>query len=207
AADLADLLIDLLGVGEVDEEENRESKGNVHRRAGGDDDDPLPDRLSVVGAVLVLRRHLLLRVHAGDFHVAAKWDRFDPVLGFTPFERPQGRPEEEEEALDPHPGRLRGDVVPTLVEDDQQREAEEDVEPVHAGINPRTWSSLRRRASVSVAKRSSKWVMGRAGISSNTRSITAGMPVNGICPSRKAATATSSAALSTQGAVPPAAPA
>ena len=73
----ADRLVGLLGA-----ERSRRRRGS--RRRGrcsppgpaAIDDDPLPDRLPVVGAVLVLRRHLLLRVHAGDFHVAAERDRF-----------------------------------------------------------------------------------------------------------------------------------
>ena len=89
--------------------------------------------------MLDLRGNLLLRVHAGDLHVAAERDRFDPVLGLAALERPDRRPEEEEEALDPHPRRLGGDEVAGLVEDDQQAEADEDEEPAHAGVNPRTW--------------------------------------------------------------------
>ncbi len=174
---------------------------------GRGDDDPLPDLLAGDRRGALPRRHLFLRVHAVDFHVAAERDRFDPVLGLAAFERPDGRAEEEEEAFDPHAGRLGGDEVARLVEDDQRAEAEEDVDPTHAGASSLTPAAARSRASASVAKRSSKWVTGRAGISSSVRSITAAMPVNGIRPSRKAATATSSAALRTVGAVPPAAPA
>ena len=121
---------------EVDAEEDQEGEDDVHGGAGADHDDPLPDRLAVVGTVGDLRRNLLLRIHAGDFHVAAERDRFDPVLGLAALERPDRRAEEEEEALDPHPGRLGGDVVAGLVEHDQQAEADEDVDPVHACASP-----------------------------------------------------------------------
>ena len=153
---------------EEDEEQDRQGDRDVHRRPGADHDDPLPDRLVVVGAGRDLGRKLLLGVHPGDFHEAARGDRPDPVLGLAPFERDQLRREEEEEALDPHPGRLGGEEVPGLVEDDQRREAEEDQDPVHTAANPAICSSVRRRASSSMAKRSSKWVTGRAGISSRT---------------------------------------
>jgi hypothetical protein len=138
-----------LAVDPVDAEEDRESEDDVHRRASRDDDDPLPDRLAEVGVGFVLRRHVLLRIHPGDFHVAADRDRFHPVLGFAPLDRPNRRPEEKEEALDPHARRLGGEEVTRLVEDDQQAEPDEDPEPAHAGINPRICSSLRSRASAS----------------------------------------------------------
>src|SRR4029077_13453526 len=151
----------------------------------------------VVGAVLFPRRHLFLRVHPVDLHVAAERNAFDPVLGLAALERPEGRAEEEEKAFDPHPGRLGGDEVARLVEQDQGAEAEEDVDPAHAEVSARAAPAARSRASASVAKRSSKWATGAAGISSRQRSTTAAIPVKGMRPSRKAATATSSAALRT----------
>ena len=186
-----------------DDEEDREGEDDVDRRAGADHDDPLPDRLFVVAAVLFPRRQLVVGVHAADLHVAARGDRGDPVLGLAPFDRPDLRPEEEEEPLDPHPGRLGGEEVPRLVEDDQQREAEEDAEPVHACASPldllfgaAAGLGVDLEELLEVGQR-------RAGISSRTRSIASAIAAKPIRPSRKAATATSSAALSTQGAVPP----
>src|SRR6185436_2191182 len=157
--------------------------------------------------MLLPRRQLVFGVHAADLHVAPRRDRGDPVLGLASFDRDELRSEEEEKLLDPHPCRLCGEEVSGLVEDDQQREAEEDQHPVHTFANPPTASSVRARASASTSKRSSKWVGCTAGIAASTRSIASGMAANPILPSRKAATATSSAALSTQGAVPPARPA
>ena len=67
---------------DVDHEQD-EPDQQVHRRPGHDHDDPLPDRLPVVGARADLVRQLLGRVHAGDLHVAAGGDRADRVLGLA----------------------------------------------------------------------------------------------------------------------------
>src|SRR5204862_8243372 len=114
--------------------------------------------LFVVAAMLLSGRQLGFGMHAADLHVAARRDRGDPVLGLAPFDRDELRPEEEEEALHPHPGRLGGEEVPRLVQDYQRREAKEDQQPVHILANPPTSSSVRLRASASTLKRSSKWV-------------------------------------------------
>ena len=127
----------LLGaVGPVDAGQQRERDEDVDRRPGADHDDPLPDGLAVVGAVLDLRRDLLRRVHAGDLHVAAERDRADRVLRLAaPRLRPQRR-EEQREALDAHPDRLGGREVAELVQHDQGREAQERQDPAHAASAP-----------------------------------------------------------------------
>ena len=139
----------LLGaVGPVDAGQQRERDEDVDRRPGADHDDPLPDGLAVVGAVLDLRRDLLRRVHAGDLHVAAERDRADRVLRLAaPRLRPQRR-EEQREALDAHPDRLGGREVAELVQHDQGREAQERQQPAHAASAP-TSSAATARASPS----------------------------------------------------------
>ena len=113
-------------------EQDHEGDHEVHERARGDHHDPLPHGLVAVGARGDLGIELLLRVHARDPHVAAERDRADPVLGLAALDAPELRREEEEEALDPHPDRLRGGEVARLVEDDQHGEAEEGEDPAHA---------------------------------------------------------------------------
>ena len=60
--------------------QDQERHEDVHRRPGGDHDDPLPHQLAVVGAGLDLGIELLVEVHPDDSHVAAE-DRPDAVLG------------------------------------------------------------------------------------------------------------------------------
>ena len=137
---------------EREREQDQEGDQHVHRRPRGDHDDPLPDRLVVVGARGDVRRKLLLRVHAGDLHEPAEWDRSDPVLGLAHLlADDQGR-EEEREALDPHARPLGHDEVPELVQDDERREARERQKPAHAVTARRSTRPVaRRRASASAS--------------------------------------------------------
>ena len=108
----------------------RNATSDVHRRPGGDDDDALPHRLAcsrrgarrsggISSAGFIPR----------DLHVAAERDRPDGVLGLAALDLADQRREEQREALDAHPDRLGGGEVAELVEDDQQREADEGEEP------------------------------------------------------------------------------
>src|SRR5206468_2017884 len=115
------------------------------------------------------------------------------VFGFPPLDAPQLRREEEEEALHAHPGHLRDDEVPALVQHDQRREPRDDQKPGHATARPSIKPRACSRAASSISKSSSKRRTGPPGIASRVRSITSGMPVKGIRLARKASTATSSA--------------
>jgi hypothetical protein len=125
------------------EEEQHQRDHEVHRRARGDHHDPLPDRLRVVGAVAHVLRQVVVRVHAGDLHVAPERDHAERVLGLAPGLAPDERREEEREALRAHADRLGRGEVPGLVEHDQQREADEGEDPAHA----RTPAAASRAAS------------------------------------------------------------
>src|SRR5215218_724519 len=75
--------------------------------------------LEEVGVVLV-------RAHAGDLAEAPEGQGLDAVLGLAAAERPDGRPEAEEEALDLHPEELGGGEVPALVQEDGQHQSEDE---------------------------------------------------------------------------------
>ncbi len=98
---------------------------DVDRRTGADHEDPLPHRLVVVGARPDAVGHLLVRVHAGDLHVATQRDRPDPVLRLAAPELDQHRSEEQREPLHAHADGLRSREVAGLVQDDQRGKAEE----------------------------------------------------------------------------------
>src|SRR3954452_12655053 len=180
-----------------------EGDEEVHRRPRRDYDDALPGWLVEVGARRDLRRELLVGAHPGDLHVAAEWDRPDGVLGLAAAELGQQRREEEREALDAHPGGLGRGEVPELVQDDERGEAEEGEQP--AQVRTAISSDPTVRASRSASYSDSKARTGPPGRRSSAVSMTAGMPRKSSRPLRKAWTATSLAALSTHGAVPPAA--
>src|SRR5205823_813275 len=114
---------------------------------------------------------------------------------------------EQEELLHSHPGRLRGDEVTGLVDDDQDGEAGNYQQPAQATPTSSTRLVESRRASLSAANSCSKWVTGSAGSASSALATTSAIAVNEIRSERKASTATSSAAFNTHGAVPPASPA
>ena len=115
------------------------------------------------------------------------------------------RREEEREALDAHADGLGGGEVAELVQDDQRGEAGEGEEPAHQRSARRP---ARRPARARVAVGLEERLEGahrpaghRAAASPRSPSA---MPVNASRPSRNACTATSLAALSMHGAVPPA---
>ncbi len=190
-------------VGHRDGGEDRERQHDVHERPGGDHHDPLPRRLAVIGAVGVLRRDLLARIHAADLHVAAERDRPDRVLGLALLHAREQRREEQREALDPHPDGLRRREMAELVQDHQRGEPAKRIHPAHYACTSSISSEASWRASESVTYSASKSCTRWLPSSSSTPSITAGMPVNFSRPLRKAWTATSLAALSAHGAVPP----
>ena len=148
--------VDGLGLADVADRpvqphQDHERQEDVDRGAGGDDHQPLPHRLAVIGAVGDLRRDLLHRVHAGDLHEAAERQPADAVLGLAALPAQLRAAEEQREALHAHPDRLGGGEVPELVQDDQRREAGEGQEPAHASASWATSSPAIRRASASAS--------------------------------------------------------
>src|SRR6185436_11646865 len=101
----------------------------------------------------------------------------------------------------------RNQVMAVLVDHDEQAErhdeGDEGMQQGHAAIaNIRVDATL--RASVSAAMTAARSSAARAGTAESVSAITPAMPVNGSRRSRNASTATSLAAFSTAGAVPPA---
>ncbi len=76
--------------------------------------------LSTIGTGLVGRIDLLAVVHADDPDVAAERQRLHAVLRLAATERPDSRPEAEEELADLHARAPGGDVVTGLVEHDHR---------------------------------------------------------------------------------------
>ena len=69
-------------------------------------------------------------------HEAAERDRADPVLDAVSRRlRDRGR-EADVEATRPEPDGQRGEEVPRLVDEDQEREAEDRDEDAHAAAKP-----------------------------------------------------------------------
>src|SRR6201999_1930453 len=94
-----------------DPEDQDDRDDEMHDRTGNQHDGSLAGRLLVEGSVLVLRRELLERRHALDLHEAAGWDRLDAVLRLAATERPDRRPEADEEPRRLHAVVLRGREV------------------------------------------------------------------------------------------------
>ena len=126
--------------------EQHEGDHDVHAGSREDHDDPLPGRLAVVGAARRLGIEVLdlLRVHAGDLHVAARRDRADRVLGLAALDPEERRREEQREALDAHADGLRDREVPELVQDDQHDDARAASGPSSL---PLVWQASSRRRS------------------------------------------------------------
>ena len=123
-----------------DEQQDRERRSPRHQevreRAAEDHDDPLPDRLGPVGAMLVARRHVVLeRVHPGDLHVAAGRDRLHAVLDLAAAERPEPRAEPEEVLEHTEAEPAASEVVTDLVDHDD-REQRDDEERRSTNANP-----------------------------------------------------------------------
>src|SRR5690606_6235097 len=101
-------------------------------------------------------------------------------------------------------------VMAEFVEGHQHAEADDhppdrSEETVHAGTPEATRRLAWARAPASAASRASSDAAGAPGTVARQSSTSAGIARNGIRPARKAATATSLAALTIAGAVPPAA--
>ena len=150
-------------------------------------------------------------VHARDLHVAAERDRRrcrTRCRSASHFD--ERRREEEVELPRPHPDGARGEEVPHLVDEDQEREpADRD----RRGSCRETSSRVSAAAVRAGRRRRSR--PARRGLAPGAPSTRGERPLDDLgdaeeaaaSPSRNAATATSFAALSTHGAVPPASPA
>ena len=105
---------------------NSQREQEVDGDAREDHDEPVlgaarPERAGLVGGV-----DLLHGVHPDDAHVAAERERLRAVLGLATAERPQTRPEAEEELGGLHPRALGGEEVPELVEHHEEDDADDD---------------------------------------------------------------------------------
>src|SRR4029077_9028758 len=92
-------------------------------------------------------------VHTGNLHVAAERDRADAVLDPVPLLLDDGRRKTDVEAPRAHADEDRGEEVASLVDEDQERKAEDCDEHAHATA---ALPPVRRRASSSAAVRSSR---------------------------------------------------
>ena len=116
------------------------------------------------------------------------------------------RREPDVEAARPHPDRPGGEEVACLMNEDEQPEAEDRDEDVHGTRAPTAFSAW-RRASASARTSSSRSAAGAPSTASSVSATTPAMSRNESRPARKAATATSFAALNAHGCVPPDSPA
>src|SRR5690606_8972029 len=207
--------------------EDQEREQEVHQHAGRDHQRPRGQRLGLelprtrrrlclhethVGdrrarAVLVLAAfdplHLL---HAGHLHVATERQPRDDVFGLAPPEAPQLGAESDREARHRDVHGLGRHEVAELVDEDEDTE-DDDRREDRDQHRPATTSRAMALARPSASSRAPRESIGAGSCASSTRSITSGMRRSGSSPSRKLATATSLAALTTAGAVPPARPA
>ena len=107
-------------------EEQQERDEQVHGDTREHDLHAIAVAALPVGAGLVFGIDLFEAAHADDPHVAAERERLHAVLGLSALERPQARPEPEEELGDLHARALRGDVVAGLVEHHHEHDADDD---------------------------------------------------------------------------------
>ena len=107
-------------------EEQHEGDDQVDGDPGEDHGEALPGRALAERAGLVGRVDLFHVGHADDAHVAAGGDRLHAVLGLAPGERPEARPEPEEELGDLHARALGRPVVAELVEHHHEDDADDE---------------------------------------------------------------------------------
>src|SRR6185503_14555418 len=137
------------------------------------------------------------------------------VLGLLAPVAPQHRTEADGEALHAHAEEPRHHEMSQLVNDDENPDHDDEghdrrhvailpaargAESASAGSHPAT----ARRVSASTSTQVSISTSARAGTCARARSINCAISMKRIRPARKAATASSLAALSTTGATPPA---
>src|SRR5262249_1729335 len=189
----------------------RDRKQEIRHRPRGQDRYPAPH-------VLAVERTMSLLGLDGSFalvehlHVASERNRSDHPFGpvATAPERPQALAEPDREAQHLDSERARDRKMTELVEHDehaQRDQGRKEVvdEDVHAACDP-SLSTILRACALPLESASSTSASVRSGpppSALTVSSITAVICRNGRRPSRKAATATSFAALSVAGADPP----
>ena len=131
-------------------------------------------------------------VHAGKLNHSAERDHPDPVLDALAPDLEERRRESDVEAPRAHPDRARDDEMPELVKEDEQYQAGDDHEVRHAAASA---PSAISRAARSASTRSSTSLTASVPAAASVSPTTSGIPRNGSCPARNAATATSFAAL------------
>src|SRR5262249_4053902 len=127
-------------------------------------------------------------VHARDLDVASERDRADPVLDAAADALDHGRREADVELPRPHADGLGREEVARLVDEDQEREAEDRRAEAHA-------TGTRPRARRSASTRPPRSRAGEPSTRSRTSPTAAATSRKPIRPSRNAWTATSFAAL------------
>ncbi len=195
---------------------DREAEQHVHRNTAHHHDQALPHglgaelpRLRRLGhALLLLLVHALVD-HATDLHVAAEGqgtDAIDRVADLLLEERIR-RVEEEEELLHAHAEELGGQEVAELVQGHQNGQAQQQLTEVDRGY-PSSVHSFPGRGHGAVSPH--RWLPGPRAWGWGTKvafarqsAIRSLISRNPMRSCRKAATATSLAALSTHGAFPP----
>src|SRR5438874_334326 len=184
-----------------DDGEENECEQEVHHRSHDEDLEPFPLRLreELVGAP---GRSFLGRL-AGHLHVAAERQRADAVFGVAAAEADDGRVEPELEFEDADSDALCGQEVPELVHEHQDTEHENELDDrdrkTHQTFNsnPRAMSCACARAAASTLRTVAIVGTSTGACASIARSMTCGIAVKPMRPSRKRATAISFAAFST----------
>ena len=111
------------GTGVPEQAEQQQERGQeVERHPGQHHHRLLPEGLLPIRAARVDRVDLLADTHAGDPHVAAEQEHLHTEFGLSAAERPQSRPEAEEELGGLHSGGAGRPVVTGLVHDDERRD-------------------------------------------------------------------------------------
>src|ERR1700693_458617 len=197
----------------VDPKEDQHRQREVEGGSGDDDHEPLPQGMRIEAAWTGVHT----AVHAGELDEAAQRDGADRVERFTALPSQQLRPEADAELLDFDARELGSEEVPGLVHDHQQAKNEDDEgeedDRAHAGnllrsrlvppADARTWARAQRSAAIAASRVSSS-----VGSAASRAARTEGMmSTNRRWPWRNRATASSLAAFSTAGAVPPRSPA
>src|SRR6266498_540305 len=185
--------------GHEEEDEDQEGDYEVGHRAGQDDDGALPHRLGSERPGILFGSGFLEGVHPCDSDISARGDGLHAILRLPSPERPQARPEADEELLDLDAEQLGGEEVAGLV--DHHHDDEGHDEKSHAeGCGHWGWpflarpyrdsmiSAARPRAHRSARSSATSETTGAASCSSRTAATTSGIWTSRFFPSRNAMT-------------------
>ena len=103
--------------GQADNDHQHHADEKIHRRTGGQNDEPLPPGRFVEGTGIVASA--VLALHSA---VAADGDAADGVQGFAHLLFPEGRPHEHGKFVDLNAGELGGGKMPQLMDENQDAE-------------------------------------------------------------------------------------